>query len=811
MAASRFSRCCIAGASAGRAPRGRGGGRAAVGPGRAGSVIERDWTLLARNVNNLQLGETPVDRPARRQAACMRCARLGGVTVESRSCRMLRGLPSRASTHHPQEPPCDFPHSPLAAVALCLAAGSAAGAEDPAAGLHRARDRPAEGLPGRLQQGRIRTSRSSGCATRTGVITAKLLAEKANPQADAVMGVAASSLALLDKQGMLIPYAPINLDAIMSQYRDKKNPPAWFGMDVWGATVCFNTVEAQKRNIPKPETWKDLTKPVYKGQIVMPNPASSGTGFFDVTAWLTLWGDDNGKGGGWKYMDALHENIAQYTHSGSKPCNMAARRRVRGRHQLRVPRQHQQGQGRADRPGVPEGRPGLGPGVLRHPQGHEEARRGARSWPTGRRARTRCCCTARTSPSPRSPAWPRRWPTCPRTTRQRLVKMDFDWAADNRERILDRVEQALQRQERTEEVTPPQRPAAASPRGRRPRPGGAGPRRLLGAPSSVRSRLDALPQARRHPQGFRQLHRAARHRPRASPRASSSASSGPSGCGKTTLLRIIAGLEAQTRRAHRAGRARHLGAAAGAARLRHRLPVLRAVPQPERGRQRGLRPGQPQDAAGAGARSASTNCCKLVGLPGSQAKFPAQLSGGQQQRIALARALATSPGLLLLDEPLSALDAIVRVHLRQEIRSLQRKLGVTTIMVTHDQEEALAVADRIVVMNHGVIEQVGTPMEVYRDPAHALRRRFRRPHQRAAGDGWPRASRVLLRRQPFALPARRRAGQRGEGLPAARGRAGAADRRRRQQRLRGADRQDRVPRLVLPGARARRRRWASTG
>jgi iron(III) transport system substrate-binding protein len=158
----------------------------------------------------------------------------------------------------------------------------------------------------------------------TGVITAKLLAEKANPQADAVMGVAASSLALLDKQGMLEPYRPLNLDAIMSAYRDKKNPPAWFGMDVWGATVCFNTVEAAKRNIPKPETWKDLTKAVYKGQVVMPNPASSGTGFFDVTAWLALWGDEGGKGGGWKYMDALHENIAQYTHSGSKPCNMAA-------------------------------------------------------------------------------------------------------------------------------------------------------------------------------------------------------------------------------------------------------------------------------------------------------------------------------------------------------------------------------------------------------------------------------------------------------------------------------------------------------
>ena len=138
------------------------------------------------------------------------------------------------------------------------------------------------------------------------------------------MGVAASSLALLDKQGMLIPYAPLNLDAIMSQYRDKKKVPAWWGMDVWGATVCFNTVEAQKKNIPKPESWQDLIKPVYKGQVVMPNPASSGTGFFDVTAWLTLWGDNDGKGGGWKYMDGLHDNIAQYTHSGSKPCNMAA-------------------------------------------------------------------------------------------------------------------------------------------------------------------------------------------------------------------------------------------------------------------------------------------------------------------------------------------------------------------------------------------------------------------------------------------------------------------------------------------------------
>jgi len=111
---------------------------------------------------------------------------------------------------------------------------------------------------------------------------------------------------------------------------------------------------------------------------------------------------------------------------------------------------------------------------------------------------------------------------------------------------------------------------------------------------------------------------------------------------------------------------------------------------------------------------------ELVGLPDQGDKYPAQLSGGQQQRVALARALATSPGLLLLDEPLSALDAKVRVHLRHEVRTLQRHVGVTTIMVTHDQEEALTMADRIVVMNHGVIEQVGTPLEIYREPKTAF-------------------------------------------------------------------------------------------
>jgi iron(III) transport system substrate-binding protein len=270
----------------------------------------------------------------------------------------------------------------------------------------------------------------------TGVITAKLLAEKANPQADVVMGVAASSLALLDKQGMLEPYAPINLDAIMSQYRDKKKVPAWWGMDVWGATICFNTVEAQKKGIPMPTSWQDLTKPVYKGQIVMPNPASSGTGFFDVTAWLALWGDQAGKGNGWKYMDGLHENIAQYTHSGSKPCNMAAA----GEYVVGISFEYRANTNKAK--GAPIElvfpREGLGWdleafGIMKGTRKLEAAKKLA-DWASSKDAMLlygkNFAITAQ--PGVAAPL-----PNVPKDYEARLVKMDFNWAAENRERILD--------------------------------------------------------------------------------------------------------------------------------------------------------------------------------------------------------------------------------------------------------------------------------------------------------------------------------------------------------------------------------------
>jgi iron(III) transport system ATP-binding protein len=194
---------------------------------------------------------------------------------------------------------------------------------------------------------------------------------------------------------------------------------------------------------------------------------------------------------------------------------------------------------------------------------------------------------------------------------------------------------------------------------------------------------------------------------------------GPSGCGKTTLLRAIAGLDRQSSGtivlrgrdvSDAPPSARDFGIVFQSYALFPNLSVAENVGYGLVNEKRS----RPE------IERRVTELLALVGLPEQASKYPAQLSGGQQQRVALARALATSPGLLLLDEPLSALDARVRLRLREEIRSLQRRLGVTTIMVTHDQEEALSMAERIVVMNHGVIEQVGSPEEVYAWPQTAF-------------------------------------------------------------------------------------------
>jgi iron(III) transport system ATP-binding protein len=194
---------------------------------------------------------------------------------------------------------------------------------------------------------------------------------------------------------------------------------------------------------------------------------------------------------------------------------------------------------------------------------------------------------------------------------------------------------------------------------------------------------------------------------------------GPSGCGKTTLLRVIAGLETQDAGSVEIGgrdvsrlppAQRDFGIVFQSYALFPNLTVAQNVGYGLVNRRKGRR----QIAARV------EELLALVGMPEQGAKYPTQLSGGQQQRVALARALASSPSLLLLDEPLSALDARVRVRLRDEIKALQRRLGVTTVMVTHDQEEALAMADRIVVMNRGRVEQMGNAAEIYSRPASAF-------------------------------------------------------------------------------------------
>jgi putative spermidine/putrescine transport system ATP-binding protein len=191
---------------------------------------------------------------------------------------------------------------------------------------------------------------------------------------------------------------------------------------------------------------------------------------------------------------------------------------------------------------------------------------------------------------------------------------------------------------------------------------------------------------------------------------------GPSGCGKTTALRLVAGFDRPT-----SGRIlldgkdvtgvppnrRGMGMVFQAYSL---FPNMTA----ERNVEFGLRIRKDERQA---RRTRVQDLLELVGLGHATKRYPHQLSGGMQQRVALARALAISPQVLLLDEPLSALDAKVRVQLREEIRRIQLELGITTIYVTHDQEEALSVSDRVAVLSHGRIEQIGPPAEIYGSPA----------------------------------------------------------------------------------------------
>jgi putative spermidine/putrescine transport system ATP-binding protein len=190
---------------------------------------------------------------------------------------------------------------------------------------------------------------------------------------------------------------------------------------------------------------------------------------------------------------------------------------------------------------------------------------------------------------------------------------------------------------------------------------------------------------------------------------------GPSGCGKTTTLRMIAGFETPTEGTiHIDSRdVTHLRASRRAIGMVFQAYALFPNMTVERNIAFGLKvAGRPA----AEIKARVDDMLALIKLPDLAARFPHQLSGGQQQRVSLARAIAPSPQILLLDEPLSALDARIRTGLREDIRALQQKLGITTVFVTHDQEEALSISDRVIVMNEGAIEQIGSPSDIYSRP-----------------------------------------------------------------------------------------------
>jgi putative spermidine/putrescine transport system ATP-binding protein len=194
---------------------------------------------------------------------------------------------------------------------------------------------------------------------------------------------------------------------------------------------------------------------------------------------------------------------------------------------------------------------------------------------------------------------------------------------------------------------------------------------------------------------------------------------GPSGCGKTTTLRMVAGFETPTEGkiildnaeiTNKAPNQRNVGMVFQSYALFPNMTVAQNIGF-------GLRVRGEKESD---IKERVKEMLAIINLESRGDSYPYQLSGGQQQRVALARALAIRPQVLLLDEPLSALDAKIRVALRAEIRSIQQRLGITTIYVTHDQEEALSLSDRIVVMNVGVIEQVGTPFQIYNFPETAF-------------------------------------------------------------------------------------------
>lgn len=267
----------------------------------------------------------------------------------------------------------------------------------------------------------------------TGIITAKLLAEADNPQADVVLGTAATSLLLLKSEGMLDAYAPQGADQLDPRFVDQDSPPYWVGTNAWAGALCVNTIEMEKRNLPIPTSWADLAKPEYQGMVVMPNPASSGTGYLDVSAWIQMMGDADA----WTYMAALHQNIATYTHSGSKPCTQAAS----GEYPIGISFEFRAARLAAEGAPIVAVIPSEGIGWEMEASGiiagtdQPEAAQALMDWAVSDEA---MAIYATYYAILANPAMEQPIDGLPAGIRDKLIKNDFEWAANERAAILDR-------------------------------------------------------------------------------------------------------------------------------------------------------------------------------------------------------------------------------------------------------------------------------------------------------------------------------------------------------------------------------------
>ncbi len=267
----------------------------------------------------------------------------------------------------------------------------------------------------------------------TGVITARVLAERAAPRADMILGLAATSLLLFAEQDMLEPYRPAGVDQLKPAFQDRSDPYRWTGMDAYVAAICFNRDEARKVGAPAINRWSDLLHPTLRQRIVMPHPASSGTGFLLVSGWIQMMGEE----AAWRFMEQLHESIALYTHSGSAPCVQAGRgERVVGlSFDMRGAREKTQG---APLDVVV---PGDGAGwemeafalVRGRPPAQMAAARRIADWAASRKANELYgrfyAVVAHRDVTSRPPNYPPH-------AEERMLRSDFAWMAQNRDRIL---------------------------------------------------------------------------------------------------------------------------------------------------------------------------------------------------------------------------------------------------------------------------------------------------------------------------------------------------------------------------------------